>query len=293
MTFRHIVAASVMVFTACFFGGVHAADDGSLSGARDVHLQRLLERGLERLGLLGAVRGEKLAVALVDVSDIDRPRLASVNGDHMMYAASLPKIGILLAAMYEVERGHMRYTRDLERSLTDMIRVSSNEEATRVMNLVGKRRVNQILASQRFRFYDRNANGGLWVGKEYGPRPAFERDPLHNISHGATVMQVARFYYLLEAGRLLRADLNGQMKRILSRPGLQHKFVKGLRGRNVEIFRKSGTWRQWHADSAIVESPRGNYVLVALAEDPRGGDWLPNIARTLHDAMYPPQFARK
>ncbi|MEQ8664051.1 MAG: serine hydrolase [Gammaproteobacteria bacterium] len=272
MTFRHIVAASVMVFTACFLGGANATDLATLRDARDVPLQRLLERGLDRLGLRGAVRAEKLAVALVDVSDIERPRLASVNDDHMMYAASLPKIGILLAALHEVERGQMRYTRALERSLNDMIRVSSNEEATRVMNLVGKRRVNQILASQRFRLYDTSANGGLWVGKEYGPRPAFERDPLHNISHGATVLQVARLYYLLESGRLLRPDLNARMKGILSRPGLQHKFVKGLRGRNVEIFRKSGTWRQWHADSAIVESPRGNYILVALVEDARGGE---------------------
>ncbi|MCA9673872.1 MAG: hypothetical protein KC464_02435 [Myxococcales bacterium] len=33
--------------------------------------------------------------------------------------------------------------------------------------------------------------------------------------------------------------------------------------------------------------------LVALAEDPRGGEWLPLIARTLHDSMYPSQLARK
>ncbi len=293
MTFRHIVAASLLLFTACLTVGANADERPSLRESRDPHLQRLLERGLDRLGLSAPVRAHKLAVALVDVTHLERPRLASVNGDRMMYAASLPKIGILLAALYDVERGHMALTRSLKRSLTDMIRVSSNEEATRVMNLVGKRRVNQILASQRFRFYDTRVNGGLWVGKEYGPRPAFQRDPLHNLSHGATVMQVARFYYLLEAGRLLRPDLNAEMKDILSRPAIQHKFVKGLRGRNVEIFRKSGTWRHWHADSAIVESPRGNYILVALAEDARGGDWLPAIARTLHDAMFPPQIARK
>jgi len=210
----------------------------------------------------------------------------------MMYAASLPKIGILLAALVEVERGKLRMTPRLERSLHDMIRVSSNVEATRVMNLIGKYHVNEILSSKRFRLYDPRVNGGLWVGKEYGPRPAFQRDPLHNISHGATAMQVARFYYLLETGRLLSPRMSGEMKEALSEPGIQHKFVKGLAGQDVAIFRKSGTWNQFHADSAIVETPRGSYILVGLAEDRRGGDWLTSIARTLHGALYPQMVAR-
>lgn len=293
MNVRYILTACVVVFTVCASHLASAADFPALRDSPDPRLQRLLERGLGRIGLDDAVRKGHLAVALVDVTRLDRPRVASVNGDEMMYAASLPKIGILLAALYDVERGNMALTPSLRKSLNEMIRVSSNVEATRVMNLVGKRRVNQILASSRFKFYDTATNGGLWVGKEYGPRPAFERDPLHNLSHGATVMQVARLYYLLESGQLLRPDLNVEMKSILSRPAIFHKFVKGLHGRNVEIFRKSGTWRQWHADSAIVESPRGSYILVALAEDPRGGEWLPLIARTLHDAMYPSQLARK
>lgn len=265
----------------------------SLWQARDPHLQAMLQHRIDELGLRRAVRGKRLAVALVDLADVRTPAVAEVNGDQMMYAASLPKIGILLAAMHEIERGKLPYSRAVRRSLNAMIRVSSNEEATRMMNLVGKRRVNAILASQRYRLYDRSANGGIWVGKEYGKRPAFQRDPLHNISHGATAMQVARFYYLLESGQLLRADLNAATKATLSRPAISHKFVKGLSGRNVQIYRKSGTWHQWHSDSAIVETPRGKFILVALAEDSRGGRWLESLARTLHDAMYPRQVAQR
>lgn len=268
-----------------------AVESPPLREMGEPRLQRLLERSLDRLGLTTAVRSERLAVALVDITNLHRPRLASVNGDAMMYAASLPKIGILLAALHEVERGRLRLSPGLRRSLHEMIRVSSNVEATRVMNLVGKQRVNQILASKRYRLYDRLRNGGLWVGKEYGPRPAFERDPLHNLSHGATALQVARFYYMLATGGLLRADLNAELKQALGDPAIFHKFVKGLHGRGVDIYRKSGTWQHWHADSAIVESPRGSYILVALAADQRGGEWLPKIARTLHDAMYPAQLA--
>lgn len=286
-----IVACSALLALVPLFA---VADDfPDLRGAHDAELQRTLVQGLKRLKLNGAVQRGELAFALVDITDIHKPRLAAVNGNEMMYAASLPKIGILLAAMYEVERGRMSYTRDMRQSLTDMIRVSSNVEATRMMNLVGKRRVNQILASPRFRLYDPAMNGGLWVGKEYGKRPAFQRDPLHNISHGATAIQVARFYYLLESGQLLSPKLNAAMKDALSRPAIQHKFVKGLRGRDVQIYRKSGTWHQWHADSALVETHQGKYILVGLVENKRGGDWLSRIAATLHDEMYPRVLARR
>jgi beta-lactamase class A len=300
MMFRHILAVSLMLFTI----GLHGAENASarlvervgyyplLRDSYDLRLQHLLERELIKLNLHKATRGKQLAVALVDISNRRRPRVAEVNGDEMMYAASLPKVGILLAALVDVESGRLRLTPALKRSMTDMIRVSSNIEATRVMNMVGNRRVNEILASKRFRLYDPAVNGGLWVGKEYGKNPAFQRDPLHNLSHGATAMQVARMYYMLETGQLLGPRLTLQMKEMMSRPGIHHKFVKGLEGRNVEIFRKSGSWAHWHADSAIVESPRGDYILVGLAENAAGSEWLTKIASGLHSALFPQQIAR-
>lgn len=234
------------------------------------------------------MRQQHLAIALTDISDPGDPRLASVNGDTMLYAASLPKIAILLGAFVEVERGRLRLDASTRRSLTDMVRVSSNEEATRMLNRVGKSNLIQILSSNRFRFYDPATNGGLWVGKEYGKSPAYRRDPLHNISHGATALQTARFYYLLETGHLLRPGLSREMKSMLGNPGIHHKFVKGLADYpGVRVFRKSGSWRHWHADSAIVEDGSSKYILVALAEDARGGQWLEDIARAVHPVMVP------
>ena len=234
------------------------------------------------------MRQQRLAIALTDISDPGDPRLASVNGDTMLYAASLPKIAILLGAFVEVERGRLRLDASTRRSLTDMVRVSSNEEATRMLNRVGKSNLIQILSSNRFRLYDPATNGGLWVGKEYGKSPAYRRDPLHNISHGATALQTARFYYLLETGHLLRPGLTREMKSMLGNPGIHHKFVKGLADYSgVRVFRKSGSWRHWHADSAIVEDGHSKYILVALAEDTRGGRWLEDIARAVHPLMVP------
>ena len=280
------------MFTALSARADGGAGSLSLREAHDPRLQSQLEYALDGLVLGAPVAEGRLAVALVDISDVDDPRTAAVNGDEMLYAASLPKIAILLGAFVEVERGRMALDRDTRRSLTDMIRVSSNKEATRMLNRVGKRNLIRILRSDRFRLYDPAVNGGLWVGKEYGKSPAYRRDPLHNLSHGATALQTARFYYLLESGQMLEPRLSNEMKRMLSKPGIEHKFVKGLKDRpDVRIYRKSGSWSRWHADSALVESGRHKYILVALAEDVQGGKWLEWIARAAHRIVVPERVA--
>ncbi|MGR8950159.1 MAG: serine hydrolase [Gammaproteobacteria bacterium] len=267
-------------------------DAPSLRESHDPGLQRQIETRIERLGLAEAVANKKLCLAFVDISDKQEPRVADLNGDHMMYAASLPKIGILLGAFVEIERGRLELDDDTFESLSRMIRHSSNNDATAVLNKVGKFRVNRILKSERFRLYDPLVNGGLWVGKEYARGKAFQRDPLHNLSHGATALQTARFYYLLESNRLVNKRLSKEMKKILANPGISHKFVKGLEHvDNVKFYRKSGTWRNWHADSALVEHGEHRYIIVALAESDEGGDWLADIARSFHELVVPTKYA--
>jgi beta-lactamase class A len=67
---------------------------------------------------------------------------------------------------------------------------------------VGEETLLEILTSPRYRFDDPATGGGLWVGKAYGKVPAYRRDPLEGLSHGATAFQVARFYCLLDRGEL-------------------------------------------------------------------------------------------
>jgi beta-lactamase class A len=264
----------------------------SLWDSYDVSLQKQLESTLKDLGLDGASRNRKLGVTVVDITDIEEPRVASVNGDNMLYAASLPKIAILMGAFVEIEQGNMELDDDTRDSLTRMIRNSSNADATRMLNHVGKDRLLEILQSDVYHMYDPAVNGGLWVGKEYGRSSAYKRDPLNNLSHGATPMQAARFYYLLETGQLCNPKLTAEMKEMLGNPGINHKFVKGLAGfPDARIYRKSGSWKKWHADSAIVEANGHKYIIVALAEDSRGGTWLSQMIKPIHEFMVPGKLA--
>lgn len=265
----------------------------SLTDSIDPVLQRNLERVIKSIGLDRAVKSKQLSLDLVDITDLDNPRVAAINGENMVYAASLPKIAILLGAFVEIERGKMKLDEETYQTLTDMIRYSSNQAATKMYHRVGEARLAEILQSDRYKLYDRDENGGLWVGKEYGRAKAWKRDPLHNLSHGATAMQTARFYYLLETGRLVSEPLASKMKEILSNPAIHHKFVKGLENDRpgAKIYRKSGSWRTWHADSAIVESGGHKFIVVALAKHRNGGKWLQKMIVPLHDLIVPRVFA--
>lgn len=259
----------------------------ALTSCANPDLQSGLETSIESLQLEQAVRNGSLCVAVVDITDPESPRLAEVNGDKMMYAASLPKIAILLGAFERIERGELTLTSELRDKLTRMIRNSSNSAATEMLNLVGKDYLAQLLQSPRYRLYDPQQKGGLWVGKDYGGAAAWKRDPLANLSHGATAVQVARFFYLLETGQLVSPEMSRQMKEILGQPAIHHKFVKGLEQARPEakIYRKSGTWRNFHADGGIIEHAGRRYIAVALADDPQGGQWLSKLIVAVDDLI--------
>ena len=197
----------------------------------------------------------------------------------MMYAASLPKIAVLLGAFEKIAQGKLAYDPETERTLERMIRESSNSAATEMMQRVGKEYIAHVLLSPRYRLYDPAHNGGLWVGKDYAKTGVWRRDPLHNLSHGATAMQVARFYYLLQTENLVTPHYSREMKRILAEPAIDHKFVRALHRVNPDaaLFRKSGTWGTFHSDSVLVERGGHAYIAVALANGVRGETWLGEI----------------
>lgn len=273
--------------------GVLAESYPSLRDCYDSQLQSDLEASIKKLGFKDAVKRKNLSISLVDITDPFQPRVATVNGDQMRYAASLPKIAILLGAFVQIEEGELLLDKKIRKTLTDMIRVSSNSAATQMLRRVGEANLAEILQSPRFKLYDPAYNGGLWVGKEYASGKAWRRDPLHNISHGATAIQVARFFYLLETDRLVSPGLSAEMREILSNPGINHKFVKGLMSTRPDskIMRKSGSWRRWHADSALVERDGHKYIMVALAESEGAGSWFPQIARELDGLIIPQRLA--
>ncbi|WP_167631232.1 serine hydrolase [Mariprofundus ferrooxydans] len=285
----HILAAALFLMMMPYKS--MAAAQQSHHSIRDhtsKQLQKKLDQRIKALHLSRAVKEKRLNLVLVDITNPDAPKLAQVNGDQMMYAASLPKIAVLLTAFELIKQGKLPLNRETRDTMTRMIRYSSNKDATAMIDMVGKDYINTVMESPKYRLYDPKHNGGLWVGKEYAGTAPFHRDPLHNLSHGASAMQVARFYYMMQTGQLVSPRYSAEMKGIMADSGINHKFVKGLdamHNPDIRMYRKSGTWRDWHADSALIEHGGHRYIAVALAHDPKGGEWLKNIIHEMDDII--------
>ncbi len=232
----------------------------------------------------------KLGMALeqtaVGVLDLKTGRLALVRPDVIDYAASVPKIGILLAWFQENPTAATKLDAATRREFGEMIKLSSNEVAAKYSQQIGLKRVQEVLDA--YGFYDAARGGGIWVGKHYGKGTERYVDPVGGNSHGATVRQLMRFYLLLEQGKLVSPAASKTMREIFASPDIAHredKFVTGLAGRGVEVLRKAGWWETWAHDTAIVVGPERHYIVVALTHHPKGDDYLIEFAGAVDDEL--------
>jgi beta-lactamase class A len=222
----------------------------------------------------------------VGVLDLQRPRVAMIHPDHIEYAASVAKIGILLAYFQLHPNAATSLDKDTEHELGLMIKPSSNEMAAKFSREMGLREIQQVLNS--YGFYDASRGGGLWVGKHYGPNSERIGDPVANHSHAATVRQLLRFYWMLDHGQLVSPAASKKMREIFLSPDIphdDHKFVKGLAGRNLTLLRKWGSYEDWLHDTAIIEGPGRRYVFVGLTHHPAGDSYLEELAAAVDDLM--------
>jgi beta-lactamase class A len=262
-----------------------------LSQRRDPRLQARLELAVKQHPLWQSLVAEgKMGVGLVDLSDPKTPRFARLNGDTMMYAASLPKLMVLLAAFQGFEDGTLRETPELRAELVEMIRRSDNAATNKVIDRIGLKRIEAIILDPRYRFYDQRTGGGFWLGTDYGSHLLQNPDPLKNLDHAATVNQVCRFYYLLAYGRLINPKRSGQMLKILAFPDIDDKFVNAL-GQAVpsnRVYRKSGEWKTWSSDSMLVwGGDWRRYILVSLIDHPQGEKILKELVPAAEQVLRP------
>ncbi|RAJ16358.1 beta-lactamase class A [Olleya aquimaris] len=233
------------------------------------------------------VAKKMMSVAIVDLSDDTNFKYAGINDQHMMYAASLPKIAILLAAMDAIENKELAYTKEIKKDLRLMISKSNNQASTRMIDRLGYDKIEAVLRAPKHKFYDEEVGGGLWVGKRYAAGGKRHPEPLKGLSHAATTMQVCSFYYQLALGNLISTDASREMLKIMRKPGLHHKFVNTLIriAPKAEIYRKSGSWKNYHSDSALVWGPNRKYIIVALIDDAFGEQIIRNLIKPIEKVL--------
>lgn len=253
----------------------------------DTRTDAALQQQLEEIdGRLRAKHGMTTEQAAVGLLDLRRNRVAMIHPDRIEYAASVAKIGILLAWFHLHPDAATSLDPETEHELGLMIKASSNEMAAKYSRATGLREIQQVL--NQYGFYDASRGGGLWVGKHYGPNSERIGDPVADHSHAATIRQLLRFYQLLDTGRLVSPAASQKMRAIFLSPTIphdDHKFVRALAGRNVTLLRKWGSWEDYLHDTALIEGPNRRYVLAALTHHAAGDAYLEDLAREVDDLM--------
>lgn len=253
----------------------------------DTRVDPKLQRRLELIDAsLRAKYGMSAEQADVGVYDLRHHRLAMIHPDQIEYAASVAKVGILLAYFQLHPNAATQLDPTTRHELGLMAKISSNEMAAKFSREMGLREIQKVLND--YGFYDAAHGGGIWVGKHYGPNSERIGDPVANHSHAATVRQLLRFYQMLDADKLVSPAASKTMREIFASPDIphdEHKFVKALAGRNVDILRKWGSYEDWLHDTAIITGPDRKYILVGLTHHPQGDAYLEDLARAVDDEM--------
>lgn len=247
----------------------------------DAELQQKLESIDVALREHYGMSEEQTAAGLLDLRTL---KLAMIRPDRIEYAASVAKVGILLAYFEAHPEAATDLDPDKRHELGLMAKASSNEIAAELSQELGLGRIQEVL--QSYGFYDADRGGGIWVGKHYGVEGERIGDPVTDHSHAVTVRQLLRFYLMLLQGKLVSPAASKTMLEIFESPAIPHddiKFVSALAGRDRKILRKWGTWEEWLHDSAIISGPDRHYILVGLTHHPRGDEYLRELARAADD----------
>ena len=125
-----------------------------LTSVVDRSLQLDIEKELQKNPHWKAlIKQKKMAVGIVDLRNVNQPKFARINGNHMMYAASLPKIAVLLAAMDAIEKGDLEETDEVKADMRLMISKSNNAASTRMIDRVGYEKLEAVMTDPKYGFY--------------------------------------------------------------------------------------------------------------------------------------------
>ena len=246
-------------------------------------LQSELERADAELRARYGLTTEQSAAGVLDLKTL---RLAMIHPDRVEYAASVPKIGILLAYFQRHPQAVTNLDAQTRHELGLMVKASDNEMAAKFSQELGLKQIQTVLNS--YHFYDQDHGGGIWMGKHYGKSNERIGDPVGDNSHAANVRQLLRYFLLLEQGKLVSAAASKTMREIFESPDIAHdriKFVQALSDRNVRIIRKWGSWQDWRHDTAVVIGPGRHYILAALTHHTKGDEYLVDLAKSVDDWM--------
>lgn len=209
----------------------------------------------------------------------------SYRGNETIYPASVVKLFYLVAIYEWLEQGKVKLSTELERAITDMIRDSSNDATSLVMDMLTDTTSGPELTSdewlqwqykrneinryfQRFgweEFNNINLNQKTWCDGYYGREKQFVGEKGEN-KNRLTTNAVARLFHNIVAEKIISPERSQNMMRLLKRTlpppindTLEENQITGFLGEsldnNAQLWSKAGWTSQVRHDAAYIEIP--------------------------------------
>ncbi|MFM9903686.1 MAG: serine hydrolase [Pyrinomonadaceae bacterium] len=262
------------------------------------------------------VKAEEIAATLIDVSDPNRLRMASVRGDQRIYPASVVKLFYLAALERQIEDGKIAFSPEVSRGVRDMIVDSSNEATQYILDVITgtssgaelpkaqfeqwqlkRNRVNRYFASMGYK--NINVNQKTFCEDAYGVEQQSRNYKGEN-RNMLTTDATARLLAEIVLGRIANAERTKHMMDLLIRDpfasttdqddqahGFTGKALVDLGLRDAKLWSKAGWTSKTRHDAAYVETAGGlKFVLVIFTENHANErDILPMIAGKIIDVL--------
>jgi beta-lactamase class A len=256
--------------------------ENDLWGPVDPTLQTDIEQVFFTEPTFARARDEgRFSLVLVDITDPRQLRTAMVNPDREVFTASMSKIAVLLGVVDKLRHNPQGLTLAAVRHrLDEMIKRSSNEAAIDLYRTVGHDAV--AGAVLRHGLNDPE-HGGLWWSSG-GPARG---SPGTGLPIAGTARQAARYFVLMEQGRLVSPDDSRIIKDVL-RDAILALFSKGIVKKfpDVRYYGKPGIYGLNVSEGMLLEAERCRYVLAVVTtglayEDPA----FQRFGQRIHERM--------
>jgi len=254
------------------------------SDAGDTPLESKIDAYIKQLRRRGLIKTDELTSwSVYDLTD--DIKLASINEDMLMDAASLVKPFIALSYFHEAALGRQHYTAAARRQMEDMIKNSDNDAANWFMRRMGGPAAVQRLLGRNY--------GGIFHNirlVEYIPRSG------RTYRNKASVHDYSRFLYALWNETL---PDSGELKRLMSLPKRNRLYTGAQKvPPGTEVYSKTGTTSRLCGDMGILVAQGQNgkrypYIIIGVIQKTMSArsyfDWMHDrgdIIRRVSDMVY-------
>ncbi len=240
------------------------------------------------------------SVCVVDISDIDHPRVGGWKQDNFVYPASTYKLYILGEAIRQVVEGsislddvltvkehNVRSNSRLEAgqqvSISEVLRLmmmySDNTAANEAIDLVDRQRASALLRAMGCKGSD--------ITRKYLPRTLEDDDYTTVPGTTSSALHFATFLWAMETSAIGGGQGRGLIKAYMGMIATaQERFRAGIPS-GATLYSKSGTWNTFTSQVGIIEDGTLRYIACVLTAlpNPQADPRIAAFIRHLHKEL--------